>query len=309
MTNRKAYPSVKKAGFRPRYSKKPKKRQRKTLKMLKPMVEVHTHTRTSTAVMPLANHDTPLYNPSNTGLSFRRNACNVFMPTALTNLSGTEIDGESIYAKYLQMKLRITFPSGVEILVPNQTLYLIHGYVDPTKLTYDDFVHTMSNGTNVASPPKDKIDPSYLPWHVMNMIHEEFNSERDQLDWIGKKQRRGYSILGYNKVTVDKDNAITSRTHLGAVTQGIGVQEGGPPQIIRRITWPMNRKVQYTLSTISSTTDPANYFKYPNDNALPFVCLFNPQWEKQGNALNPRPDAGQGVITVEASSKLWYNDF
>jgi len=283
------------------------------------MAELETHTQISEAEMPLANLDTPTYAPdSSSGLSFRRNACNVFIPTAFTkfnlgvdppfyNPDEAKLTGESIFAKYLQMKLRITFPSGQNILVPNQTLYLIHGYADPTKLTFDDYKLNMSNGLIADSPPKDKIDASYIPWHVMRLLHEEFNSERDQMDWVGKKQRRGYSILGYNKITVDKDTAITSRTHLGAVTTGIGEQQGGPPQIVRRITWPMNRKVQYTLSKQSDSTPSDRWFKYPNDNAIPFVCLFNPQWEKQG--VDNRPESSLGVINVEASSKLWYNDF
>ena len=294
------------------------KQKRKFVKNIKSMAEMETHEKECSVVMPLANLDRDEYAPGTSGLSFRRQACNVFIPTAFTNFNlgvdppffdpdKAKIDGESIFAKYLQMKLRLTFPSGPDILVPNQTLYLVHGYADPLKLTSDDYKLTMSNGRVAESPPKEYIDQSYIPWHVMKLIHEEFNSEKDQMGWVGKKQRRGYSILGYNKITVDKDTAITSRTHLGAVTPGVGIQEGGPPQIVRRITWPMNRKVQYTLSKQGLSTPSSDWFKYPNDNAIPFVCLYNPQWEKQG--VDNRPESSLGVINVEVSSKLWFNDF
>lgn len=313
MPARKAYPSTRRAGFKPKYRRKPPKRKRRVIKMLKPMAEVHTHEVESANVYPLANLAQPSFAPSTDGKTFRRQACNVFIPTAFTHFfnGGTDITGESLFAKYLQMKLRISFPQGTQILVPNQTLYLIHGYCDPTKLTYDDFKLNMSNTRSAESPPKDLIDGAYIPWHVSRLIHEEFNSEADQMSWVGKKQRRGYSLLGYSKITVDKDTAITSRTHLGAVQTGIGEQQGGPPQILRRITWPMNRKVQYTLSTISppGAGNPGQdqWFKYPNDNSIPFVALFNPQWQKQG--VDNRPESGLGTIQVEMSSKLWYNDF
>lgn len=314
MTARNAFPTQKKAAFRPRYKKKKQSRRKRQFnKNISKMSEVSTHEVSSDNVYPLANATTQSYPPSTDGKTFRRQAANVIVPTAFTHFGngGTDIEGDSIFAKYLQMKIRLTFPSGPNILVPNQTLYLVHGYADPTKLTYDDYTLNMSNQRVAKSPPKDNIDGSFIPWHISRLIHEEFNSEKDQLSWVGKKQRRGYSILGYQKVTVDKDTAITSRTHLGAVTPGVGVQEGGPPQKIVRITWPMNRKVQYTLSTIVPT-GPGNpgqdqWFKYPNDNAIPFVCLYNPQWEKQGK--DDRPDAGLGTIQFEYSSKLWYHDF
>jgi len=305
MTARKAYPSTRKAK-RPRMRrKKPISRQKRQFKQnIKKMAELKEHADTGFSIWELANQKDPVFPPTTDGRQFRRNACNVLVPGAFTYMPDELMDGQAIFAKYLQMKLRITFPSGPDILVPDQTLYLIHGYCDPMKLTADDFDLTMSNGREVKTVPENLIDKSYIPWYIMDKLHEEFNDENDQMAWLPKSKRRGYSILGYNKITVDKDSAITSRTHLGAVTPGVGVQEGGPPQILRRITWPMNRKVQYTYSKPSELLEG---FYYPNDNAVPFVCLFNPQWNKQG--FDDRPNAGIGTIKVEAASKLWYNDF
>ena len=303
---RKAFPTKQaaKRPYRRRYKKKFNRRKFQVVRKVQSMAETREHQVNQDRIFVLANLANPEYQPIPDGTSYRKNACNVFIPTAFTNFPGTttDVENKAIYAKYLQMKLRITFPSGPNILVPDQTLYLIHGYVRPTYLPNTNFRLTGGSTEDVFVPAENNITPAYLPWHVMTQIYNDFNSETDQLGWTTKKERRGYTILGYNKVTVDKDTAITSRTHLGAVTPGIGVQEGGPPQILRRITWPMNRKVQYTLST-----SPGDNFKYPNDAAIPFVCLFNPQWEKQG--VDNRPESGLGVIIAEMGSKLWYNDF
>lgn len=304
MPVRNAYPSVRKAQFRPKIRRKRKgKFKRKFVKNLNKFAETKEHADLAPAPFILANQGQSYFPPTNQGRQVRRDAMNVFIPGAFTYLPDDLIEGQSIYAKYLQMKLRITFPSGANILVPNQTLYLIHGYIDPLKLSMLETELDMTNGKKAISPSSTLIDKSYIPWKVMDLIYDEFNADNDQMAWLPKRKRRGYSILGFNKVKVDKDTSITSRTHLGAVTPGVGVQEGGPPQILRRITWPMNRKIQYTYSKPSDLLDG---FYYPNDNAIPFVCLFNPQFMKQG--FDDRPDAGQGVIQAETSSKLWYHD-
>lgn len=302
---RKAFPSKQpaKRPYKRRY-KRPNKKRLQIVKTVKSMAEVREHQVNQERIFVLANQATPEVPPIPDGTSYRKNACNVFIPTAFTNFPGTttDVENRAIYAKYLQMKMRITFPSGVNLLVPDQTLYVVHGYVRPTKLPNTNFSLTGASTETVFQPAANNITPAYLPWHVMTQIYDDFNSEADQLGWTTKKERRGYTILVYNKVTVDKDTSITSRTHLGAVTPGVGVQEGGPPQILRRITWPMKRKVQYNLST-----SPGANFKYPNDAAIPFVCVYNPQWEKQG--VDDRPDSGLGTIQVEFGSKLWYHDF
>jgi len=310
---RKAFPTKKPA----KGSKAPYRRRRKPLRKrnhagvkrqivskVQEMAETREHQVNQERIFVLANAANPEYQPIPDGTSYRKNACNVLIPTAFTRFPGTTtaVENNALYAKYLQMKLRITFPSGPNILVPDQSLYVIHGYVRPTKLPKIAFKLEGASTETVYTPAQNNITPAFMPWYVMSQIYDDFNSEADQLGWTTKKARRGYTILGYNKVTVDKDTAITSRTHLGAVTPGIGVQEGGPPQILRRITWPMKRKVQYTLAT-----SPGDNYKYPNDAAIPFVCLYNPQWEKQG--VDNRPEQGLGVITAEMGSKLWYNDF
>lgn len=303
---RKAFPSKApaKRRYRRNYKRKPNKRKMQIVKTVKSMAEVREHQVNQERIFVLANLANPEYQPIPDGTSYRKNACNVFIPTAFTNFPGTttDVENKAIYAKYLQMKLRLTFPSGSNLLVPDQSLYVIHGYVRPTKLPTTNFKITNASTEDVFIPASNNITPAYIPFHVMSQIYDDFNSEADQLSWTKKRARRGYTILGYNKVTVDKDTAITSRTHLGAVTPGVGVQEGGPPQILRRITWPMKRKVQYTLAT-----SPGDNYKYPNDAAIPFVCLYNPQWEKQG--VDNRPESGLGVIIAEMGSKLWYHDF
>lgn len=292
---------------RRRYRKRNTKRakmKRKIVKQVQNMAETEEHLVQWAREYVLANGGTPTYAPLSDGTSFRKNACNVFLPTAFTHFPGTttQIEGRAIYAKYLQMKLRITFPSGPNILAPNQSLYVIHGYVSPPKLGLENFKIEGASTEAIFRPAANNITGAFLPWYVMTQIYDDFNLENDQLSWVKKKQRRGYTILGYNKVKVDKDTAITSRTHLGAITPGVGVQEGGPPQILRRITWPLKRKIQYQLAT-----SPGDNFKYPNHNSIPFVCLYNPQWEKQG--VDDRPEKGLGTIKVEFASKMWFNDF
>lgn len=305
---RKAFPTSKSARRpRKRYRKKMTKRARSKMKIVrqvKAMAEVLEHQVNQDRIFVLANDATPETPPIPDGTSYRKQACNVFIPTALTNFPGTQtaVENRAIYAKYLQMKMRITFPSGPLVLAPDQNLYLIHGYVSPLKLGNTNWRLSGASTEDIFRPAANNISPAYIPWWVMTQIYDDFNGEGDQLSWTTKKSRRGYTILGYNKVTVDRDSAITAGTHLGALDQGIGVQTGGPPQILRRITWPMKRKVQYNLST-----SPGDNFKYPNDAAIPFVCLFNPQWEKQG--VDDRPEKGLGTIQVEYSSKLWYHDF
>lgn len=302
---RKMFPTkqpARRRNYRKKGGKKNTKQQ--VVKTVKTMAEVREHQVNQERIFVLANLANPEYAPIPDGTSYRKNACNVFIPTAFTRFPGTEtaVENRAIYAKYLQMKMRITFPSGPNILVPDQSLYVIHGYCTPTKLGSTNWKLQDVSTEPVFRPAANNINPAYIPWWVMTQIYDDFNSEADQLSWNTKKERRGYTILGYNKVTVDKDTAITSRTHLGATTPGIGIQEGGPPQVLRRITWPMKRKVQYNLST-----SPGDNYKYPNDSAIPFVCVYNPQWEKQG--VDNRPESGLGTIQVEYGSKLWYHDF
>jgi hypothetical protein len=243
-------------------------------------------------------------------------ACNIMMPTAFTAMhmgdGPTQVQGQSIYGRGLSMKIRCTFPNGSDTLLGDHPIYLIHGFVRaPMFPQHRASLRIDSNGDGAIEPDEVKfrlpdrgaIEEGQLATYVLGIVREHLDSKADLLDWNEKKQRRGFSTLGFKKIYDPNKSGL----------QGDSLQNAfaGTNTKYFKLDWPMQRKMQMQMTTGYQTNvyDEGKAL-YPNYNAIPFACIYNPGWQNQGVvSMDVAPEvSSRGVVSVKHTSKMWFLD-
>lgn len=169
------------------------------------------------------------------------------------------IEGTSIFSKYLQVKVQIDYPDGVEAPIQcPRPVEIIWGWVNPL------------NFTEFTNPTIDNVNPSEIREHTLDAIANEFNSATDPMEFHDKVKRR-YNIIGRRHVKPDARRAVPTRTLAGTHSTSASAK------IHTNINFPMMKKVKYQRSEAKG--DAATpHFAYPNEAYLPFVYIYNPDF-------------------------------
>lgn len=209
-------------------------------------------------------------------------------PTA-QELANNCLEGTSLFAKYLTMKVQIDYPDGNKAPVSKQPrpCELIWGWVNPMNLTQ----HT--------TPVDDQVTYAQIRQHIINAVQDDFDNMADPLQFHDK-QRRLYNIIGRKKIKPQFNRNVPSQASFTA------------PKMITTIKFPMNKKVSYQKSQEDPMTDPfavGNTFGYPNQAYLPFVMVFNPDaayYEPPSGT--PPEEYNDYFIQASYNDCLWYYD-
>lgn len=200
--------------------------------------------------------------------------------TNIDRLAGQCLEGDSLFAKYLAMKIQVDYPEGA--YAPGQCprpIEIVYGWVNPLNLTA------------YTTPKAKEITPEQVQAHIENHVKEEFDQILDPMKFHDK-QKRNYNIIGRFHVRPNFNRQVpTMTTYLAAA---------GPKQYT--LKWPMMKKVSYQKSERNPwPNDIGKTFAYPNQAYLPFVVLFNPDSHMYGESEDARPK-------VQWNSCIWYND-
>lgn len=192
--------------------------------------------------------------------------------------------GDSIFSKYLKMKLTVQFPEGSNMVVNPVKVYLITGWVTQPAGWTDE-----TTPTDVAATASD------LRTHISQQLQEYFDSKADYLKFM-EKQTANIKIESWQSIKPDLNGAIA------AVPAQIDIESdpakpptirtvGAVPPINRSFTWKTMRKVHLTegtaLPTGNDAPNPDIQNLYPNhNNWLPFAIIYNRNFDRMRNANN-----------------------
>lgn len=208
-----------------------------------------------------------------------------------------ECIGNSVYAKYLKMKIGIQFPQsafatgGVTKAVPlyPQTYELVWGWV-PQEFGF----------TGNTTPKADESTIHDLMQHVNHRVVDYFNEQKDKLRFI-PKQASTIRITGRRKVRPDLRYLSTAPPTTTETTVGTDYVIGTIPEYRTSISWKMGKKLHLQPSTkLMGTTQGL----YPNFGTwLPFCVLIS--WDYD---LLPPGEEQKYLPAIQYNDCIWYSD-
>lgn len=247
----------------------------------------------------------PLSKPNNTGVEYKN------YTTQLVNMNPdsfilknqgigeSECIGQSVFARYLKMKISIQFPSPNSIktdagetkqapLHP-QRYELIWGFVPaPLSLT-------------PSTTPDSRVETlEHIHDYINNRVDEYFDSLTDTMDFIPKRTC-AIKIIG-RKTVRPPLRQISAPYGIVGDTAAAAQQVGTTPTYDTSVNWPMMRKVHYEKT---SNLDGGNKESalYANWSWLPFCAL----WNKDYHAI-PAASRSYQTPALMWNSQLWFSD-
>jgi hypothetical protein len=276
-----------------------KNRKRNFQKRRAPFVETKTvDDRDTSATFPISKSNNP-------GVEYKNYV------TELTNMNPdsfilkkqgfgeSECIGQSIFARYLKMKISIQFPSPNSIktdagstkqfpLHP-QRYELIWGFV-PSPL-----------GLTASTTPDSRVETlAHIHSYINNRVDEYFDALTDTMDFIPK---RGVAIKIIGRRNIRPPlRQISAPAQVLGDTAAAAQQVGTTPTFDTSVSWPMNRKVHYEKSS-NLDGDDKEQGLYANWSWLPFCVL----WNKDFSSIPPSSRTFQ-TPALMWNSQLWFSD-
>ena len=245
--------------------------------------------------------------------------------------------GNSIFSKFLKLKLQVRFPDNdpIHLPIPDEEqpapgatyevgnkmieqptkLYLICGWVTQNWNCPVDGT-TNSNPIVGARPSRDSATQDQLKEYIKRQIEPYFDDSTDKL-MFREKETSNIKIDKYVRIKPSTQTQIATtatptvlETHSGGMTghnqtQVPGV--GSIPDVNRSWTAQVNRKIHLTEGTdTEGPNDKQNL--YPNHTWLPFACLYNPDWKAQADNFISGGGSEQYRFTQVQAIQYRFND-
>lgn len=208
-----------------------------------------------------------------------------------------ECIGNSVYAKYLKMKIGIQFPqsafttAGLSKAIPlyPQTYELIWGWV-PNELAF----------TGQTTPTANTATIHQIMEHVNHRVADYLNEQKDKLRFIPKAAST-IRITGRRKVRPDLRFLSTAPPQTTETTVGVDYAIGTIPEYRTSISWKMGKKLHLQpSSSLMSTTEGL----YPNFGTwLPFCVLVS--WDYDSL---PYGEQQKYLPGIQYNDAIWYSD-
>ncbi len=256
----------------------------KAVKQIRLRTETKSRTHAEMSIGSEAGQPTTIADPT-TYFELQNDDAFTYIPplSFLSMTQGTREEmmiGNSVYSKYCKMKISLLYPNGADMSVVPSNQYLVHGWLK-----------TPTNWSTFTTPVVNNANRNDLKLFVIQRLKAYFDERDDKLKFI-PRANTGFKILGYRKITNDKNSQFS--------TENTSV---GPKNL--SVTWSINRKVQYEegFPNIGArpTLGPNDQFLYPNQSWLPFVVVYNPQFASMG-------DAPKNRIKIAYNDCHWFTD-
>ena len=198
-------------------------------------------------------------------------------------LGESQIIGNSIYAKYLNMKFDIRFPQNgfavngnnqVVPLVP-QDYELIWGWI-PNPL--------MATGQTSPSAPGMSLDD--INTHINQRVDDYINQQKDRLRFIPKRAST-LRIEGRRKIRPNLNRSSVAPPQTIDSITGADYVVGAIPNVHTQISWKLMRKLHLEQATnlVPDPNKPGTNFpgSFVNYHFLPFCVFVNWDYEDLPN--------------------------
>lgn len=197
--------------------------------------------------------------------------------------------GDSVFSKYLSMKLNFKFPNGTYVITKPYRIQVIHGWMTaPFAL----------DTSGLYGPNKLSVSRAELDAIVAARVGPEFNQAVDRMNFR-TKTKKIFRVEGKQWITADRDDQLNT-PHL--------VSNGGPADAFTQLNWAPMRKINLIDSSDTNSSLPPSPFSYPNEGWIPFVCIYTPD---KDNISWPEPTAprkNESRVKIEEMNCHWYTD-
>lgn len=217
-------------------------------------------------------------------------------------LQNDQYVGNSIFSKYVSMKLEFSWPQENFAVTGQYRVQLIHGWVT-APLGY------AKTPLNAYVPARNTVTEAEIEKTIAARVTEAFDSSTDIMEFRDKEKRL-YKILGKQWLKPNRKNQIGAPQNSAVLVDGMSAEDyviGGPPKVFKQLNWRTHHKVRLT-NTFDSTTQTA--FGYPNEsNMIPFVVIYTPDHANLINNANPEnPPSDDYLPNVRMSTCHWFTD-
>lgn len=185
-------------------------------------------------------------------------------------ISQDSMIGTSVFTKYISMKLKFQFPRDEYSIRKNYRIQLVHGWMTAPFALADTPVGAP------YSPARGSVSPTELEQIVAARLGPDFNATGDDMAFR-EKRKRIFKVEGKQWIRPNRNAAIGFPQLFGRYAAETDHLLGGIPDVMKQLNWKPMRKTKYQLST--STDGSFTDYYYPNENWVPFVCIFCPEYQ------------------------------
>lgn len=211
-------------------------------------------------------------------------------------LENDQFQGESIFSKYISMKLNFQFPQGANQILKTYRIQVIHGWMTaPFAL----------DSSGVSSYDRDNVSRAQLDQMVSARCGGEFNQAVDRMNFRDKTKKI-YKVLGKRWITVNREGQISNPGSEHWASGSVPV--GGPADTYMRVDWKPMRKINLQYSNDNNSTLPPSPYYYPNEAWVPFVCIYTPDKDNIHNPDPTKPMPIESRVNLQAMNCHWYSD-
>lgn len=187
--------------------------------------------------------------------------------------------GNSIYAKYLNMKFDIRFPqNGFTVNGQNQVVPLVPQQYE---LIWGWVPHPLG-ATGQTDPTAPNMTLDDINTHINQRVDDYINQQKDRLRFIPKRAST-IRIEGRRKIRPNLNRASTAPPQTIDSITGADYVVGTIPNVHTQISWKLMRKLQLEQSSnlVPDSTKPGSTFpgSFPNYSWLPFCVFVNWDYE------------------------------
>ncbi len=288
--------NMKKTTKRGAYRKGAKKQmQRRRAPFVETKRRIHSQIsglNTSTGGTPSTNYQQPI-----TGLNLPNNDAFTLLNLASYwrqshGFEERNVIGDSLYSKWLKLKLQIRWPEGTDMIANPVQLYLITGWVTaPLAFT---------TNTTITEELATQTD---LFQHMTDQLKEYFDEREDFLRFR-ERTTSNVKILSKRLLKPNLNASIAPPPSQGLLADETTRSLGAVPFVNKTFTWKTNRKMHLSqgkaLATGNDAPDPDTQNLYPNNQWLPFAIIYNPEFARMRNTAN------EDVETIIAYNDIHY---
>lgn len=232
--------------------------------------------------------------------------------------------GNSIFSKYINMKMQLRFPRGEQFTlpVPNSNpisyyeatnrmiqvptkLYLICGWIT------EPMNYPIAAVNSPSLPPQSDAGYEAINTYITQQLKPFFDDDEDKLQFR-PKETTNIKIEKYVKLAPKlteqvSTQAVPEHQFADSSVNIIDVKpHGSVPDVSKSHSFKTNRKIALTQGTDANfTTDKQNLFA--NNSWIPFAVIYNPDYELQ--LAQWKADASKpGQFTDVCSMEYRWND-
>lgn len=197
-----------------------------------------------------------------------------------------EMVGDSVYGRYLGVKMRFQFPPHDNAIDIPTTLHCYFITVFPG-----------ANWTKYTNPTQGAATKTQLEEHIENQLKEFYDTKQNRLQFNDRLS--GFRIDKHVQVKPDRNTQIgRPQSSLGG---GATTGSGAPPDVFINYSWDIKQKLHYEEATGTQLGSDTHYLNRPGQAGYKCCVVYNPDFAGQDATAERK-------ITLDHNHAFWFGD-